>query len=54
MLGRNDFLGEVRIDLAHYASNNDISVLTPAWYTLQEHDDPDNGKVMFKLSVFSL
>ncbi len=48
MLGRNDFLGEVRVELAHYASTNDISVLTPVWYTLQ--DDDRNRKVMLLIS----
>ena len=34
--GRNDFLGEVQINMWHYASMNNLSSFTPVWYTLQQ------------------
>lgn len=34
--GRNDFLGEVQLNIKHYSSSNDLGVDVPVWYTLQE------------------
>merc|ERR1712013_437496 len=35
-LGRNDFLGEVQVNIGDYSNNNDLDIDTPVWYTLQE------------------
>lgn len=34
--GRNDFLGEVQINMKHYQQSNDIEKDEMVWYTLQE------------------
>ncbi|XP_057306003.1 uncharacterized protein LOC130644420 isoform X3 [Hydractinia symbiolongicarpus] len=34
--GRNDFLGEVQVNMKHYASKNNLDKEESVWYTLQE------------------